>query len=101
MNSQLRSSPHPGLTGYARGVWKTCSDIGNIGQGRDPAKMQVLNNGCGSGRVTRALAQIFGEVHGVDISGQMIRLAKKELAGLRNARVHQNDGKEPHHTRCL
>ena len=34
--------------------------------------------GCGAGRITRALARLFGEVHGVDISGEMVcRPAKR------------------------
>src|SRR4051794_34008209 len=48
------------------------NDMGNICQGKSPADMRVLDFGCGAGRVTRALANIFGEVHGVDISGEMV-----------------------------
>src|SRR5258706_8267518 len=52
------------------------SDLGNICQGRDPKQMRVLEVGCGAGRVTHALAQVFGEVHAVDVSGEMIRIAE-------------------------
>src|SRR6202142_4676340 len=48
------------------------TDMINICQGQDPKQMRVLEIGCGAGRVTRALAQIFGEVFGVDISGEMV-----------------------------
>jgi len=34
--------------------------------------MRVLEIGCGAGRLTRALAKLFGEVHGVDVSGEMV-----------------------------
>jgi SAM-dependent methyltransferase len=44
----------------------------NICQGKDPKLMRVLEIGCGAGRVTRALAGVFGEVVGVDISGEMV-----------------------------
>jgi 2-polyprenyl-3-methyl-5-hydroxy-6-metoxy-1,4-benzoquinol methylase len=36
------------------------TDMTNICQGRDPKKMRVLELGCGAGRVTRALAKVFG-----------------------------------------
>jgi len=60
------------------------TDMGNVCQGKNPAEMKVLDFGCGSGRVTRALAAIFGEVHGVDISGEMVELAKVHLSDLLN-----------------
>src|SRR2546430_5601912 len=44
------------------------TDMENICQGKDPKQMRVLEIGCGAGRITRALAKRFGEVHGVDIS---------------------------------
>src|SRR5690348_5027438 len=47
------------------------TDMGNVCQGKDPKAMTVLEIGCGSGRITRALAEIFGEVYAVDISGEM------------------------------
>lgn len=68
------------------------NDMGNICQGRDPKSMRVLEIGCGAGRLTRALAKVFGEVHGVDVSGEMIALAKNALAGHPNAHVYQNNG---------
>ena len=68
------------------------SDMGNICQGRDPKSMRILEIGCGAGRVTRALANLFGEVHAVDISGEMVRLARQALAPYPNAHVYQNNG---------
>ena len=53
------------------------TDMINICQGKDPKRMRVLEIGCGAGRVTRALAQVFGEVYGVDISGEMVRQAQR------------------------
>jgi len=52
------------------------TDMINICQGKDPKRMRVLEIGCGAGRVTRALARIFGEVYAVDISGEMVRQAR-------------------------
>jgi ubiquinone/menaquinone biosynthesis C-methylase UbiE len=70
------------------------TDMGNICQGRNPKRMKVLEIGCGVGRVTRALADLFGKVYGVDVSGEMIRQAKTALAGQRNVRLFQNNGKD-------
>lgn len=68
------------------------NDMGNICQGRDPASLRVLEIGCGAGRVTRALAKVFGEVHAVDVSGEMIARAGAALAGLPNVHLYQNNG---------
>jgi len=70
------------------------NDMINICQGNDPKEMRVIEIGCGAGRVTRALARLFGEVHGVDVSGEMVALARKALAGTPNAFVYQNNGKD-------
>lgn len=68
------------------------TDMGNICQGKDPKQMRVIEIGCGAGRVTRALAGVFGEVHAVDISGEMVARARSFLAARPNAHVHQNNG---------
>jgi ubiquinone/menaquinone biosynthesis C-methylase UbiE len=70
------------------------TDMGNICQGKDPKQMKVLEIGCGSGRITRALAEVFGEVYAVDISGEMIRQAKEALRDTPNAHVFQNSGSD-------
>ena len=68
------------------------TDMINICQGKNPAEMKVLEIGCGAGRVTRALARQFGEVHAVDVSGEMIAQAKQALINQPNAHVYQNNG---------
>lgn len=68
------------------------TDMQNICQGRDPKQMRVLEIGCGAGRVTSALAEVFGEVHGVDISGEMVKLARQTVCGQPTAFVYQNNG---------
>jgi SAM-dependent methyltransferase len=70
------------------------TDMINICQGQDPKRMRVLEIGCGAGRVTRALARIFGEVYGVDISGEMVRQARAAMAGLPHVHILQNNGKD-------
>ncbi len=68
------------------------TDMINICQGRSPGEMRVLEIGCGAGRVTRALAGLFGEVHSVDVSGEMVELARSALADRPNAHVYKNNG---------
>lgn len=68
------------------------TDQGNTCQGRTPKEMRVLEIGCGSGRVTRSLARLFGEVHAVDVSGEMVRQARIAVDNFPNALVYQNNG---------
>ncbi len=68
------------------------TDMINICQGLEPREMRVLEIGCGAGRVTRALARRFGEVHGVDVSGEMVARAREALHEIPNAFVYQNNG---------
>jgi SAM-dependent methyltransferase len=70
------------------------TDMINICQGKDPKQMRVLEIGCGAGRVTRALARVFGEVYGVDISGEMVRQARAAMADLPHVHILQNNGKD-------
>lgn len=68
------------------------TDMTNICQGKNPAEMRVLEIGCGAGRLTRALANIFGEVHAVDVSGEMVEQARQALADRTNIHLYQNNG---------
>ena len=70
------------------------NDLENICQGKSPGEMSVLEIGCGAGRITRALSEFFGQVHAVDVSGEMIVRAKKALADRPNAHLYQNNGKD-------
>ena len=70
------------------------TDMINICQGKEPRQMRVLEIGCGAGRITRALAGLFGEVHAVDVSGEMVAKARAALADRPNAHVYQNNGKD-------
>jgi cyclopropane fatty-acyl-phospholipid synthase-like methyltransferase len=70
------------------------TDMINICQGKDPKQMKVLEIGCGAGRITRALAGLFGEVHAVDVSGEMVAQARVALRDRPNAFVYQNNGKD-------
>ena len=49
----------------------------------------VLNIGCGVGRVEKYLAPRVKELWAVDVSGQMVRLARQRLAGFENVHVRE------------
>lgn len=68
------------------------ADLSAICGDRDPAAMRVLEIGSGVGRMTRALAATFGEVHGVDVSPEMVRRAREYLRSTPNAHVQCNSG---------
>ena len=72
--------------------YEILTDMENVCQGKDPKRMTVLEIGCGSGRITRALSEVFGQVYAVDISGEMIRQATEALRDRSNARVFRNSG---------
>ena len=70
------------------------TDMTNICQGKDPKEMRVLEIGCGAGRITRALSGLFGEVHAVDVSGEMVGKARLALSDRPNTFIYQNNGKD-------
>lgn len=55
-------------------------------------RMRVLEIGCGIGRLLRALAPRFAELHGVDVSGEMIRQGTALLADCPNVALHETNG---------
>ena len=67
-------------------------DLEIICQGREAKQMRVLEIGCGAGRMTRALARSFGEVYGVDVSGEMVARARRLLSDCKNVHLYQNNG---------
>lgn len=58
--------------------------------GRDAA----LEIGCGPGRLLRPMSRHFTEIHGVDVSDEMIRLASRRLGDAPNAHAHHNSGSD-------
>jgi ubiquinone/menaquinone biosynthesis C-methylase UbiE len=68
------------------------TDMGNICQGKPPGQMNVLEIGCGAGRLTRALARVFGQVYAVDVSPEMIQIAQAKLGALPNVHLYNNNG---------
>jgi ubiquinone/menaquinone biosynthesis C-methylase UbiE len=60
--------------------------------GRDPRKLRLLEIGCGIGRMTRRLAEIFGEVYATDVSGEMILQGKQRLHDCTNVIFKETNG---------
>ncbi len=53
-----------------------------------PEARSALEIGCGPGRLMRPMSRHFGEIHGVDISDEMIRLAIDRLKDIPHAHAH-------------
>lgn len=56
------------------------------------AREAALEIGCGPGRLMRPMSRHFGEIHGVDVSDEMIRLASERLRDAPNAYAHHGSG---------
>jgi SAM-dependent methyltransferase len=68
------------------------SDLEAICMGVDPRAMTVLEIGCGPGSRTAHLADIFGDVRAIDVSAEMIALARENLADHDNVRLYETNG---------
>src|SRR6478736_3886543 len=53
---------------------------------------KALEIGCGPGRLMRPMSRHFTEIHGVDVSDEMIALARDRLRDTPNAHPHVTDG---------
>jgi SAM-dependent methyltransferase len=50
--------------------------------------LRGLEIGCGPGRLMGSMSRHFSEIHGVDISAEMVDLARQNLKDIPNAQVH-------------
>ncbi|MGA3095407.1 MAG: class I SAM-dependent methyltransferase, partial [Bryobacteraceae bacterium] len=53
---------------------------------------RALEIGCGPGRLMLPMSRHFGEIHGVDISEDMVAMARERLRDVPNAQVHLTGG---------
>jgi SAM-dependent methyltransferase/glycosyltransferase involved in cell wall biosynthesis len=67
-------------------------ELEQVCRGKKASEMRILEIGCGIGRMTRHLAALFGEVHAVDVSGEMIRQAGEHLRDVPNVRLYETSG---------
>jgi predicted TPR repeat methyltransferase len=55
---------------------------------------RVIQIGCGIGRFARALAGRVKEAHGIDVSGEMVRVAQRRCAGIANVHLAKSSGRD-------
>jgi len=79
-------------SGFASTEHVVIADLARIAGERNPKEMTVLEIGCGAGRMTRPLAEIFGHVHAVDVSGEMLARARARLAHIENVSWTHTNG---------
>src|SRR5947208_3020563 len=59
-----------------------------------PDARRGLEIGCGPGRLMRPMSRHFGEIHGVDVSDEMIRLARANLSEIPHVQAHHTSGSD-------
>lgn len=59
-----------------------------------PRQRRALEVGCGPGRLIKPMSKYFGEIHGVDVSDEMIRLGREKLRGVPHAHLHATSGSD-------
>ena len=67
-------------------------ELRRLGRRPDKAALRALEVGCGPGRIMLPMSARFGEIHGVDISAEMVRLARERLRETPNAHPQVNNG---------
>ncbi|MCB9385362.1 MAG: methyltransferase domain-containing protein [Bryobacterales bacterium] len=60
-------------------------DLRRFPDDADLSQMTALEIGCGPGRLMLPLSRQFGQVYGIDVSEQMVELARRNLASAPNA----------------
>ena len=77
-----------------------CNDILGISteryqkiiENKDTSSMNVLEIGCGIGRILIPMRKIFGNVTGIDISSEMVQLGQKYVSDIPNCNIVENNG---------
>ncbi|HUB82123.1 MAG TPA: class I SAM-dependent methyltransferase [Bryobacteraceae bacterium] len=57
-----------------------------------PGARRVLDIGCGPGRLMLPLSRVVGEIHGIDVSDEMISLARRMLRDVPHAFLYRGSG---------
>jgi ubiquinone/menaquinone biosynthesis C-methylase UbiE len=61
---------------------------------RPVAARRALEIGCGPGRLMRPMSRHFGEIHGIDVSDEMIEQARVKLHDIPHAQAHHASGSD-------
>src|SRR3984957_14124613 len=59
-----------------------------------PSALRALEIGCGPGRLMRPMSRHFGEIHGIDVSDEMIAQARARLHDIPHAHLHHTSGSD-------
>jgi SAM-dependent methyltransferase len=59
-----------------------------------PSQRRAIEIGCGPGRLMRPMSRHFGEIHGVDVSDEMIAHANAKLSDIPWAHAHHASGSD-------
>jgi SAM-dependent methyltransferase len=90
-------NPHQAECGFQRSAAEVVGDLEGelhrlVQLGAAGVPRRALEIGCGPGRLMLPLSRHFDEIYGVDISDEMIRLARERLEPVPNAHVLVNSG---------
>ena len=61
-------------------------------ENKDTSSMNILEIGCGIGRILIPMRKIFGNVTGIDISSEMVLLGQKYVSDIPNCSIIENNG---------
>jgi SAM-dependent methyltransferase len=69
-------------------------ELRRLPPGSAPSSRRALEIGCGPGRLMIPMSRHFGEIHGVDVSDEMIARARRNLRDLPHAHPHHASGSD-------
>lgn len=88
-----RDQGEEGFLATAADVLKSLeAELQRFPKGANRRSWRALEIGCGPGRLMKPLSRMFGEIHGVDVSDEMIHLARERLRDIPHAHVHATQG---------
>lgn len=90
--SRHSQSPQISLDGAEELVGDLQKEFGRISSATACEMRRALEIGCGPGRLMVPLHRFFREIHGVDVSEEMVHLARQNLARVAHAHVHASQG---------
>lgn len=67
-------------------------ELKRFGRNVNRNALRALEIGCGPGRLMKPLARNFGEIHGVDVSDEMVQRARTNLRDVPHAHAHRSFG---------
>src|SRR5687768_16405692 len=68
------------------------SELRRLPANPNPRSRRALEIGCGPGRLMKPMSRHFGEIHGVDVSDEMIGRARQNLRDVPHAHPHATTG---------